>query len=269
MGTYRMHQLDLRLGRKGICLLQPEPNLIVDVRTGMQLEMMHETTRRWFDNLFPSRSGVRQRKRQAQDQRRKAMRPKKQVRAPHPGKATPPPEGYLTLADPHVEFAHPSHLGKHSVEEFTRDNATLKVVLRCHTADNITTIRKQGRNPIMADKRVSIRLSAEGGRQVRAELTSIGAAGAEGFGRVSREASMPSGVTGSGLPSASPTPTQSMSARRARARAKTMPRVSLSALDLSRVLGRPQCSFRPPGVRRPRGFSLPMLNVGGAGYRSR
>ena len=32
---------------------------------------------------------------------------------------------------------------------------------------------------------------------------------------------------------------------------------------------RSKCSFRPPGVRRPRGFSLPMRNVGGVGYRSR
>ena len=32
---------------------------------------------------------------------------------------------------------------------------------------------------------------------------------------------------------------------------------------------RPQCSFRPLGVRRPRGFCLPMLNADGVGYRSR
>jgi hypothetical protein len=31
---------------------------------------------------------------------------------------------------------------------------------------------------------------------------------------------------------------------------------------------RSKCSFRPPGVRRPRGFFLPKLNVDGAGYRS-
>jgi putative transposase len=31
----------------------------------------------------------------------------------------------------------------------------------------------------------------------------------------------------------------------------------------------PQCSFRPLGVRRPRGFWLPMLSADGAGYRSR
>ena len=34
-------------------------------------------------------------------------------------------------------------------------------------------------------------------------------------------------------------------------------------------LCRSKCSFRPPGVRKPRGFSLPMRNVGGVGYRSR
>ena len=34
-------------------------------------------------------------------------------------------------------------------------------------------------------------------------------------------------------------------------------------------LCRPQCSFRPLGVRRPRGFCLPMLNADGGGYRSR
>ena len=34
-------------------------------------------------------------------------------------------------------------------------------------------------------------------------------------------------------------------------------------------LCRSRCSFRLLGVRRPRGFSLPMLNADGAGYRSR
>jgi hypothetical protein len=35
----------------------------------------------------------------------------------------------------------------------------------------------------MVEKRVSVRLVAEGGRQVRAELEGIGDAGARGFGR--------------------------------------------------------------------------------------
>jgi hypothetical protein len=39
----------------------------------------------------------------------------------------------------------------------------------------------------MAEKRVSVRLAAVGGRQVRAELEGVGAAGAKGFGRLSRE----------------------------------------------------------------------------------
>jgi Lambda phage tail tape-measure protein (Tape_meas_lam_C) len=39
----------------------------------------------------------------------------------------------------------------------------------------------------MAEKRVSVRLSAVGGRQVRAELEGIGDAGARGFGRLSSE----------------------------------------------------------------------------------
>jgi hypothetical protein len=39
----------------------------------------------------------------------------------------------------------------------------------------------------MAEKRVSVRLSANGGRQVRAELEGVGQAGARGFGRLSRE----------------------------------------------------------------------------------
>ena len=39
----------------------------------------------------------------------------------------------------------------------------------------------------MAEKRVSVRLSATGGRQVRAELEGVGEAGARGFGRLSRE----------------------------------------------------------------------------------
>ena len=39
----------------------------------------------------------------------------------------------------------------------------------------------------MAEKRVSVRLVAEGGRQVRAELEGVGEAGANGFGRLSRE----------------------------------------------------------------------------------
>jgi len=39
----------------------------------------------------------------------------------------------------------------------------------------------------MAEKRVSVRLSATGGRQVRAELEGVGAAGSRGMGRLSRE----------------------------------------------------------------------------------
>jgi hypothetical protein len=39
----------------------------------------------------------------------------------------------------------------------------------------------------MAEKHVSVRLVAEGGRQVRAELEGVGEAGARGFGRLSRE----------------------------------------------------------------------------------
>ena len=39
----------------------------------------------------------------------------------------------------------------------------------------------------MSEKRVSVRLSATGGRQVKAELEGIGAAGQRGFGRLSRE----------------------------------------------------------------------------------
>ncbi|MFN4203774.1 MAG: phage tail tape measure C-terminal domain-containing protein [Tabrizicola sp.] len=39
----------------------------------------------------------------------------------------------------------------------------------------------------MAEKKVSVRLVAEGGRRVRAELEGIGEAGARGFGRLSRE----------------------------------------------------------------------------------
>jgi hypothetical protein len=42
----------------------------------------------------------------------------------------------------------------------------------------------------MAEKRVSVRLVAEGGRQVRAELEGIGDAGARGFGRLSTEMEM-------------------------------------------------------------------------------
>ena len=139
-----MHQLDLRLGRKGVGLLQPVSNLLVDIGQGMHLKMMHEATGRWFDNLFPSRSRIRLRKRQAQDQRRKAMPPQIQVRAPHPSEVTPPLEDDLTFADPHVEFAHPTHQGQHSIEEFTRNNAILKEVLWRHAADIITTTRKQG-----------------------------------------------------------------------------------------------------------------------------
>ena len=39
----------------------------------------------------------------------------------------------------------------------------------------------------MAEKRVSVRLSATGGRQVRAELEGVGEAGSRGFSRLSRE----------------------------------------------------------------------------------
>ena len=42
----------------------------------------------------------------------------------------------------------------------------------------------------MAEKRVSVRLAAVGGRQVRAELEGVGEAGARGFGRLSREMEM-------------------------------------------------------------------------------
>jgi exonuclease SbcD len=34
-------------------------------------------------------------------------------------------------------------------------------------------------------------------------------------------------------------------------------------------LCRPQCSFKPLGFRRPRGFCLPMLSADGLGYKSR
>ena len=39
----------------------------------------------------------------------------------------------------------------------------------------------------MSEKRVSVRLVAIGGRQVRAELEGIGEAGSKGFGRLSAE----------------------------------------------------------------------------------
>ncbi len=39
----------------------------------------------------------------------------------------------------------------------------------------------------MTEKRVSVRLSATGGRQVKAELEGVGEAGSRGFGRLSRE----------------------------------------------------------------------------------
>lgn len=39
----------------------------------------------------------------------------------------------------------------------------------------------------MAEKRVSVRIAATGGKQVRAELEGVGEAGAKGFGRLSRE----------------------------------------------------------------------------------
>jgi hypothetical protein len=42
----------------------------------------------------------------------------------------------------------------------------------------------------MTEKRVSVRLSATGGRQVKAELEGFGEAGARGFGRLSREMEM-------------------------------------------------------------------------------
>ena len=39
----------------------------------------------------------------------------------------------------------------------------------------------------MAEKKVSVRLVAEGGRRVRAELEGVGEAGAKGLGRLSRD----------------------------------------------------------------------------------
>jgi hypothetical protein len=49
----------------------------------------------------------------------------------------------------------------------------------------------------MAEKRVSVRLVAEGGRQVRAELEGIGDAGARGFGRLSTEMELANARLGS------------------------------------------------------------------------
>ena len=43
----------------------------------------------------------------------------------------------------------------------------------------------------MAEKLVSVRLVAEGGRRVRAELEGTGDAGAKGFGHLSREMDRP------------------------------------------------------------------------------
>ena len=49
----------------------------------------------------------------------------------------------------------------------------------------------------MAEKKVSVRLSAVGGRQVRAELDGIGEAGARGFGRLSSEMELANARLGS------------------------------------------------------------------------
>ncbi len=49
----------------------------------------------------------------------------------------------------------------------------------------------------MAEKRVSVRLVAEGGRQVRAELEGIGGAGTRGFGRLSSEMELANARLGS------------------------------------------------------------------------
>jgi MFS superfamily sulfate permease-like transporter len=43
----------------------------------------------------------------------------------------------------------------------------------------------------------------------------------------------------------------------------------MAASGLVAYLCRSKCLFRLPGVRRPRGFSRPMLNVGDVGCRSR
>jgi hypothetical protein len=56
--------------------------------------------------------------------------------------------------------------------------------------------QKQGTRD-MAEKRVSVRLVAEGGRQVRAELEGIGDAGARGFGRMSSEMELANARLGS------------------------------------------------------------------------
>ena len=42
----------------------------------------------------------------------------------------------------------------------------------------------------MAEKRVSVRLAAVGGKQVRAELEGVDDAGVKGFGLMSREAEL-------------------------------------------------------------------------------
>ncbi|NUB46109.1 hypothetical protein GEU84_017075 [Fertoebacter nigrum] len=50
----------------------------------------------------------------------------------------------------------------------------------------------------MAEKRVSVRLVAEGGRQVRGELEGIGEAGTRGFGRLSSEMELANARLGRG-----------------------------------------------------------------------
>ena len=55
----------------------------------------------------------------------------------------------------------------------------------------------------MAEKRVSVRLAAVGGKQVRAELEGVCNAGVKGFGRMSKEAEIANarlGVPAEGLP---------------------------------------------------------------------
>ena len=49
----------------------------------------------------------------------------------------------------------------------------------------------------------------------------------------------------------------------------TIPMTTIQTYGPVTYLCRSQCSFRPLGVRRPRGFCLPMLSADGAGYRSR
>ena len=89
----------------------------------------------------------------------------------------------------------------------------------------------------MAEKKVSVRLVAEGGRRVRAELEGIGDAGAKGFGRLSREMDLANMVAHITMVD-DLIKVEKFSTVRSQARASPAPMMSITAMKVAVVWAR-------------------------------